>query len=849
MELDQWTSLDPSAFKQQLLDNYETDETYVVDLYNALIQRAKEFPTRIAKLAEAAVEIYVSLWDDDKALLFLELLARANLANNDVAGAMTVLSRIIALDGQHSEATALELVRDLVDCVDIFGISLDQHPSIMKQVESVFQNFGKLEEIADLRLKSAVIYSRHRAFQAAYRCINDAEIVARELRCVPLMARCLSAETIVGCEEQDYRWATIVGKRALSFHRLARLKTPAGLLCNLGVAHMNLDDLEPATSYLNQALTATDMSIQFESAVRLNLSICLRRLEQLPQAEVMLIAAEQSFESEVQSEHALELALGAAKLARARNDVTTLTQRLQVASERLDRVLADVFRLHHRRGVRERYIVRMEELLRHIPAVGASADVLRPLVATRGNAMADWLAVLTWTVNLRQEADIESELADEIEKVVYRIREVGAPHLFGFWEKYDDPWEPMNSVGVWDELSKLCIKIKSLGLPLPLDIANSQTQAVLCQTRLNQGHCLMVTTYAGVDALLWYFIGTRYQRVAIPLQPLKQWHRVQAEYADGSHDRNAFVAGIEDLVRALSPILDPVFSEIAVAGCASVRYIEDSLRDLPLMLFAMRNDALSTRMGQGDFHVRLVPAMTAPLEDSGLLTSVAAIVNHRDDLLLAQYEADAFTHAAGLRPPCHLSAGSSGNLQSQLAQCDVLIASTHGRSLAHFTDAYFAHLGDKGSSTALSVPSLQIAAPDLEVRLAILNACYSGSRSTRNFQKTFRTSDAVAIPNLFLLNRRAIAFSGDWKISDTASFIMAHLIGDGLKLSHMPSSAVARAIALLPSMTRSAVVAILTKNLPASILSEAIRRLDRAPELGMFSASYFTAGLSIHGLL
>lgn len=849
MDLDQWTSLEPSSFKQKLLDNCDTHEIYIVDIYNALIQKAKDNPARVAELAEAAVEVFDSLGDSDEALLFLELHARSHLANDDIDRAMSIITRITALDRTAAETVALELAQDIINCADSFGISLDQRPRVLNQVESVFQHYDRQEEIAGLYLQSAFIYSQHGASQAAYRCTSDAEQIAHELQSFPLLARCYSAAMVVACEEPDYRWAIGAGEKALAVHQQATLETPADLLSNLGVAHMNLDELEQATSYFEQALTCSDMPVGLESAIRINLSTCLRRRNQLPQAEAMLATAEATVRIEGPPECALELALSAAKLASAKGDIPMLIQQLQVASRQLDHLLAGILRLHHRRGLRERYIVRLEELLRSLPANGTVDDALLSIVATRGNAMGDWLAMLSWAAQLRQESNFPSALADELDNILHRIRNFGAPHLFGFREKYDDPWSCGDFGSDWDKLSQLCARIKALGLSLPLDQANSQNQAALCQTRLTQGHCLMVTTYAGDDALLWYFIGDRYQRVAIPLLPLMHWHQALLEYANGSRNRPAFNLAIEELTQALSSLLDPVFVYIATTGCASIRYIEDSFSDLPLMLFALRNAELSARMAAGDFQVRLVPAIVAPLQDDSPLSGTTSIIDHREDLLLAPYEGSAFTRAAGLAMPVSLSAHSCGNLISLIGEHDVLIVSTHGHSLAFFTDAYFAKLGSPDGSHLINVSSLQEAAPDLRIRLVILNTCYSGSRSSRNYQKTFRTSDAVSIPNLFLLNRRAVALASTWKISDTASLIIAHLIGEGLKQGHEPSAAIARAIARLRSMTRSGTIAALTDNLPEFVQAKAISRLNGAPEQGMFSPPYFTAGLATHGLL
>jgi len=262
MDLDQWTSLEPSAFKQQLLHNrYVPDCVGPVDLYNALIQKAKVDPARIAKIAETAVEVFDSLGEMDETLLFLELHARSHLGNDDIDRAMSIITRIMAMDNGAAEMVALELAQDIINCADAFGISLDQRPRVLEQVESIFQHYNKQEEIADLYLASAFVYSRHGASQAAYRCTSDAEQIAHALQSLPLLARCYSAAAVVACDEHDYRWAIGAGEQALAAYQQAELEAPAHLLSNLGVAYMNVNDLEQASGYFEQALTCSGMPV------------------------------------------------------------------------------------------------------------------------------------------------------------------------------------------------------------------------------------------------------------------------------------------------------------------------------------------------------------------------------------------------------------------------------------------------------------------------------------------------------------------------------------------------------------------------------------------------------------
>jgi hypothetical protein len=524
-----------------------------------------------------------------------------------------------------------------------------------------------------------------------------------------------------------------------------------------------------------------------------------------------------------------------------------LIKRLHEASQRLDRILTDVLRLHHRRGIRERYITRIEGLLRGLAPMGRATDALLPIVASRGNAMGDWLTILAWASQVKQSRTLSENTIQQLDRALRGIRDIGAPHLFGPREKWDDAWNVHNATDVWDELSSIAAIIHNQTANRPLDLATAQYQTDLCLSRLSQGHCIMVMTYAGEDPLLWYFIGDKYKQISIPWAPVREWYASQLKYAQQLIDLGTFTAALSKLISALALWLDDVFTDIADAGCGSLRFIEDCFNDIPLIEFALRNARLSARMAVGKFEVRMVPALVEPVEVDGVISTTAAIIDHQENLLLAPFEAACFVRAAGLPPAAPLA--DEGNLELLLSGYDALVVSTHGHSLKFFTDAYFAQLGSSEHPHQISLAALQEAAPDLQLRLILVNACYSGSRSSRNLQTQFRTSDSVAIPNIFLLNRKAVALAGMWKISDTACFTLTHLVGEGLKLGLAPSAALARAIARMRLITRSVVIKILTENLSDLTQVEALRRISDAPESGMFSNPYFTAGFTIHGLL
>lgn len=851
MDLDQLIKIEPAAFRQLLEEDYfDNNGIYIIEVYNALISSAQDNPNQVARLAEVAVEVYSSSGQEDETILYLELQARALLAAQNLEQAMLLVERIACIKHGASEPTVLELAEDILSSKDSFGVSVDQRPRILAQVARLIQRYGQQEKVAQLYLDAAGLYSSHGAFQPAYRCLDDAEEIANSLDSLALKARHYTMLMSVACEENDYKEGVVAGELAINAYQALGKAYPGMLLGNLGVAYMNVEEEEKAIGYFEQALMSTDCTDHMAITLRGNLSICLRRCGRLVEAETMLATAEAALTGDTHNiEGLLEISLSGAKLAAKRKNASLLIKRLQEASHHLDRILSDVLRLHHRRGIRERYITRIEGLMRALPPNGKVTDALLPIIATRGNAMGDWLTILSWASDVNRSWPASDETIQQLNDALQFIRQIGAPHLYGLREKADDAWNIFNAVRAWDDLSNIAAVIHSQSTNRPLDYATAQYQSALCLSRLRSGHCLMVMTYAGETALLWYFIEGEYKRISIPLAPMTEWHVAQLDYAQQLLSRSGFTSALNKLISSLAPLLDTVFSDIAAAGCKSVRFIEDCFNNVPLIEFALRNSELCARMAEGKFEVRMVPAAITQLEVDGPLLTTAAIVDDTGDLLLAPYESTAFTQAAGLAPAALMEVDGHADLEDLIGKYDALIVSTHGHSLKFFADAYFAHLGSSEDLHPINVPAMQVAAPNLQLRLALVNTCFSGTRSSRNFQKSFRTSDSVALPNLFLLNRKAIALAGMWKISDTACFTLTHLVGEGLKLGLEPSAAVARAVAKLRMSTPSSVTNILKNNLPESLQAEALKRISGAPEVGMFSSPYVTAGFTIHGLL
>lgn len=846
-----WLSLNPKQFERRLRRRLSRPVSHkdFISLYNNLSSLAAQHPERVVALSTAIANLLGVLGHVRDALLFWELTARASVVSGKLDGTFDALRRMIDLDsGEATRDIVLEIADASAKDPDRFGSSLDQRPRVLAAASRIFQHYGDMEQVARLHLQAAALYSRGGASQAAYRSIVDAEDIARETGSLRLLAEVYGVAVSTACEEGDPEWAVGAAERALAVWESIGEPPPAALLCNLGVSRMRLDQHEIAASNLRAALAAA-VDESFAPVVRTNLAACLRAGGDLDGAWTTALEARNGLAGDCDPEHRLELALVTARIAGERHQTCDLIENIVDACHLLDYVLQDTLRLHHRRGIRERYVPRIEGLLRALPRTGPADQILLPIATVRSNSLGDWLSILSWADTVRADARVGPSDKAAIAAAISALRDFGAPHLFGYREKYDDAWSPMNRGCAWDNLSSLAAQIELEDLELPISTANLDLVVDRCRRRLHEGHCLMALTYSGHSAILWCLIGERYLCAHLPLGMLRDWKIAVLAHAGNEISREAFDGRIIALLDEAWAAVEPLLDAVSNASAQSIRFIQDFSDSLPLTALVMRHGVLAERMAEGEFHVRIVPALYDSDERELSSPSVLAVTDATEDLLLSNFEGRMFANAVEAAALSEVDAANESELQRLLGQADIVVISTHSSPLHIYTDPYFARMGAPSGGHLIGVETLQMFAPDLTASLVLLNTCHSGSGSARNFQHRFRTSDLVTYPALLTLNRRATISAGAWRTSDTVAFLHTRMVADALRAGHKPSYAIGVAIGRLPRLTKSQAIEMLSAIPDLAVRSAAVERLARAPERGLFSQPYVSGGIAVHGLL
>jgi tetratricopeptide (TPR) repeat protein len=846
-----WLELDVKRFERRLRRRLSRPITHndFIALYNELIALAGQKPRKVSALSKSIANLLSMRARVRDALLFWELNARTSATSGDFGGTFDALRRMTDLDsGDATREIVLELAEAAAEEPDRFGLSLDQQPRVFAAVSEVFQRYGLLEQVARLHLRAAEMYSKHGASQAAYRSIVDAENIAHETGSQRLLAEVYGVATSTACEEGDHEWAVGAAKRALSAWKIIGEAPPAGLLSNLGVARMRLEQYEDAATDLRAALAAADDEF-LASTIRINLAACLRAGGDLNGAWNAAREARKGLAADCDPERHLELALVTARIASERQETGVLADNLAEASHFLDLVLGNILRLHHRRGIRKRYVARIEGLLRGLPSVGPVDQALLPIAAIRSNALGDWLSILDWADTVGVDARVDPSDRAEVASTISALRNFGAPHLYGHREKYDDAWSVMDGGSAWDKLSSLAARIEATGLNQPISNAMLKPVMKRCRRRLEEGHCLMALSYAGHSAILWSFIGDRYSNAHLPLDTLKKWKVAVLAHASAEIDRTEFDGQIVEILDEIWPEVMPLLNSVADAGVRSIRFIQDFGDSLPLTAITMRHKVLAARMAAGEFHVRIVPALHNSHEESLSNPSVVAITDVTEDLLLPDFEGCALASVVEASDFRHVDAADKADLPDLLGHADILLISTHASPLQIYTDPFFARMGAPEGRHLIGVEALQMFGPDLRASLVLLNACHSGTGSARNFHHRFRTSDLVTYPALLTLNRRATISAGAWKTSDTVAYLHTWMVADALRAGHTVPYAIGVAIGCLPQLTRSLAIEMLDGIPDPSVREAAVARLAGAPEYGLFNQPYVSGGIAVHGLL
>lgn len=711
----------------------------------------------------------------------------------------------------------------------------DHAPHILYEVVRLYLHLKKHDDAIRTLITAAYLFADFGAFQTAYRALAQAEDIARDNRLLQEYTDVVSTMYSICLLEEDHSYAENMWPTLKQKYVELGKPVPTRLVVNRATVLFRTEQYSAAREAYEEALIGLEAGDEFDDGrarILINLSACLRDLGERDLSDARLAEARMllsTFE-EVDPELPLEMELIAAKSAVAKSDFSEAGACLVRAAKHLDAGVYLVEKLHYRRGLRERYVPRMERLLASLPAIGSAANVLPVIAATRANRVSDWLHFLDWVEVLAAKLPPEEKQA--LDELVEDLAHYGSPHLYGYREKYDDPLAAMGMLDPWRSIAEYADKVTaSYGVSRPFVGATAENVAETLSKRLDEGYAVLVNMLVSGHKML-LLVGNRYVQCDLPQNETRAFFEALIKHRSEPNQSKALNQAVIAYQAALLSSMAPVLSELEADSCKGVIFIPDGSNLTPINLVMVGVPKIRARMAAGAFEVRTCLAPYPAKRPHGAPTSCLGIIESESGLKYDRADVEGFFKGVESEGEL-LEDPSWDSFAEAMASADALVLSHHGSSVGLFTDPFFADMAGPHRHSAMSLSRLQGTVYRWPHRLAVLGTCHSGGLVNRNYQGRFRSHDLMGFPMVFLLNGRAEVIAASWAILDRFNLLFTNLLAPALRTAH-PSQAASTALAQLIDLPRDEFAELLNRAFPAdaqrtSVLLEQMDNLRRQP--------------------
>lgn len=702
----------------------------------------------------------------------------------------------------------------------------DHVPNVLCEVVRLFTHLGEIDKAIKNLITVAYLFADFGAFQPAYHSLGQAEELAREHRLLQPYADTVTAMYAICITEEDHAYAEQIWPTLVQMYSELGTPVPTHLALNRATLLFQTGHHQLARIAYEEVLVTMPPCDAARPMALVNLSACLRELGELSLSEEQMSVARALMLSceNVDPEYLLELELIASKNAIARSDPAEAVACLHRSVLHLDAAVVLVEKLHYRRGLRDRYIRRIEWLLARLPVTGKATDVVPVIAATRANRVSDWLHFLEWAAALALK--LSPQERDELNCLVDRLAGEGSPHLFGFLEKYDDPMSAISKPDPWRDIAEYADKVSALHcVSRPFQDATSERSAATIFERLNEGYAILVNMLTA-DHQILLILGNRYVLCELPEAQSRGFHAALVQHRQAPGKAQALAHAVGEYEKALLDALAPVLDELAAVNCKGVIFIPDGMDLTPINLVLVGHPGIRARMAAGEFDVRTCIALHPAERVARAPAACLGIVENGSGLQYARTDVEGFFTSVKAVGTLIENPGWD-EFAHRMASTDALVLSHHGTSVGLFRDPFFADMAGHGRTSIMSLMQLQSVTFRWPHRIVVLGTCHSGSLVNRNYQKAFRAHELMGFPVVFLLNGQSEVLAASWAILDRFNLLLTTLFAPGLREAH-PSSAMSTALAKLVDLPSEELPALLLRAFPSGtqISHELLSQID-----------------------
>lgn len=643
----------------------------------------------------------------------------------------------------------------------------------LKYEIEVLQFYEYVEAAVKNMCSCASFFAKVGAFQSAYRILYDANIYAVRKDSVAAIVMTLETQGEVCICEGDYTSALSEMRKALHILKLVCAEIPINLRANMALAEYRTGNYDKAGKIYECILKKCEEKNFEWWQIKFSKILCDLRLNK----DIDVICQElKELEEKIElvtSEEVVEFCLISAEVFLGIDEKETVLY-LQQAVDLIEKIINENVRLHYRRGVREKYVARIKRILENMKNMSQlQEELVTVLVFLKINMMAEWLALKEFINNAKFFYADEKVKA---ENIIKRMESEGVPILYGFNEKYDDPFEEYGPLKEMDSINKMWNDFAEFLSRNDITVENLyegvSSKAITKRILNSKKDIYVFIECCQQGAMLWFNSENIEEKIVWDIECLCEYIEKYVLFQRKEISRMEFGKVIEENIKRLKNSLQPIFNQVEMFDEVKIHFIADYLTSsFPFLCIFLENDNIKEKIDKNKFEFVVTPILYKSNKVKRKYLDIEFVEYNEENLSFQEAEFEAL----------------SSKFRANRWQCrdwiekkkhdEVIIhISSHGLPIERYTDPVFADIRSDENGMSIGLLDIQHIAANAHYEFVCINCCYGGEFSNHNFFHVFKTNELIGYNTAFMLNGKSAVLAPKWPVMDLVALFFTELL-------------------------------------------------------------------------
>lgn len=635
-------------------------------------------------------------------------------------------------------------------------------------------------------IKIAEIFQSNNAFQSAYRILSEAETNARERDNLNLVAKLHVAAGAVSYSEQDFEYATKYFFSAIGLYSSLGIEPPIDVLSNFATSLMDIGQLKHAAEIYNDILS-NNIETELIQEIYLNLMICYRDLNEWEMVQDIFDKIDISYFEKEKPETLINLYLIFAKTYYILKEYSKSMDYLLLTVERIEKDIENIYRLHYRRGYREKYVKRIKNILLNILNESSEVfiseknnSILHVFIFLNMNASSDSISLNNWVNYISTSDNISQSDKDKLFEIYERLKGIGIPFLNYYHEKYDDPFEDYGADGlgtsrIWNDFNIIVNRlVQKYALFSPYQEANAMKKSnnLECLVKYNNYSFLFSNVFNG-QILVTYLSSKGIKQIELPMEPYIEFRKSMFNYQRKYCSLNEFKQSLNNIVNIYCNKFEEIIESFEINS--TVINIENTiLKIIPVNAIFLNSSKFRELLKETNFKFYNSPIISEYKGFKKEIKNYLGIFEPFKELPLLRPELS-LSNKYKMFESVSIRNIVEGVDLTKFQEADFIHFASHGFPISNYNDPIFATMSGPFSDKSLSFAEIQTKFNKFDYQLVLLSACDSSDSLNSAFNKTYDTNELISFPLIFLLNQKSVVISFNWPIIDIVPYVFSSL--------------------------------------------------------------------------